>query len=1538
MIDVNAAGTAVGDNYSYNPAISDNGNIVAFETYAGNLVAAGVDGNGTLDVYVRDRSAGTTTLAGATPGGSAGNSSSNTPVISGNGTTIAFNSYASNLVPSGITDTNATQDVFAIRSVGVAIDNVTVTEGNSSTTNAVFTVTLLAASAQTVTVDYTTVSGTATAGTDFVAQSGTLTFAPGETSKSITILVNGDTTAENNETFTVLLSNATNADIAVNPGLGTILNDDTTISVANATIAEGDSNTTGLAFTVTLSVPSNQTVTVDFATSNNTAAAGSDYVAQSGTLTFAPGETSKLVTILVNGDTTPEPDETFFLNLNGATNGLIVGGGQAVGTIQNDDAALSIANVSVIEGGPGATTNAVFTVTIPYASTRTVTVDYATANGTATAGSDFTATSGTLTFAPGETVKMITVVVNGDATSEGDETFSVTLGNASNAAIAQPTATGTILNDDTTISVNDATVIEGNSNTVALTFTVSLSAASAQAVTVDYATANNSAVAPSDFAGVAGTLTFAPGETSKLVTVLVNGDTTPEFDETLFLNLSNPTNATFIRNQGVGTIRNDDASLSIGNVTQLEGNAQTTTFNFTVSLPFATTQTVTVDYATADGSATAGSDYVAQSGTLTFAPGETFKTIAVVVNGDTTPEPSETFTVNLSNPTGATLANPQGLGTILNDDTTVSVANAAIAEGDSNTTGLTFTVTLSVASNQTVTVNYATANNTAAAGSDYVAQSGTLSFAPGETSKLVTILVNGDTTPEPDETFFLNLSGATNGLIINGGQGIGTIQNDDAALTISDAGVLEGNSGTTNTVFNVTIPYASTRTVTVDYATANGTATAGGDFVAQSGTLTFAPGETFKTITVVVNGDTTSEGDETFTVTLSNPGNATISRATATGTILDDDVAGTVQFFTSSFSVGETDGSATITVTRSGGTASGITVQYATTNGSATAGSDYTGTSGTLSFGAGETIKTFVIPILDDGLLEGNETVNLQLSSPGGGATLGVQSTAVLTIVDDEVAQPGVLQFSGPTYSVGESGVSATITVTRTGGSDGAVTVQYATANGSATAGSDYTGTSGTLSFGAGETTKTFTVAILDDGLLEGNETVNLQLSGPGGGATLGVQSTAVLTIVDDEVAQPGVLQFSGPTYSVGESGVSATITVTRTGGSDGAVTVQYATANGSATAGSDYTGTSGTLSFGAGETTKTFTVAILDDGLLEGNETVNLQLSGPGGGATLGVQSTAVLTIVDDEVAQPGVLQFSGPTYSVGESGVSATITVTRTGGSDGAVSVQYATANGSATAGSDYTGTSGTLSFGAGETIKTFVIPILDDTVFEGDETVNLNLSSPGGGASLGAQASAVLTILDDETPPNSLMLTSFDVQKGAVERSFVRYVDIGFNQGGDLDAIVATVNDTNSANDRIRVISRGLDGTGNTVVPLASRLAAIDKVIEIDFGSSGITSGIGGNARSTLGDGYYEVQLDLDDDGTFETTRRFYRLFGDVDGNQVVDIFDIQAITNSMGQSGSNVQTDVDGDGLVNALDRSLAARSLNRKLTGGFSLDD
>jgi hypothetical protein len=222
-------------------------------------------------------------------------------------------------------------------------------------------------------------------------------------------------------------------------------------------------------------------------------------------------------------------------------------------------------------------------------------------------------------------------------------------------------------------------------------------------------------------------------------------------------------------------------SLRIGDVTVTEGNTGTAAATFTVTLSAASTQTVTVAYSTGNGTATAGSDYQARSGIVSIPAGKTTGTITAPVLGDRLPEPNETFFVNLSGASNATIADGQALGTIVDDEPRISITDVTKAEGKKGkTTPFTYTVTLSAAYDQPVTVSFQTADGTATTGdNDYIGKSGTLTFAPGETTKTITIDVKGDSKREADETFYLDLFGNSGNALLTKKRGLGTILNDD---------------------------------------------------------------------------------------------------------------------------------------------------------------------------------------------------------------------------------------------------------------------------------------------------------------------------------------------------------------------------------------------------------------------------------------------------------------------------------------------------------------------------------------------------------------------------------------------------------------------------------------------------------------------------------------------------------------------------------------------------------------------------------------
>jgi hypothetical protein len=594
-------------------------------------------------------------------------------------------------------------------------------------------------------------------------------------------------------------------------------------SIANQASPEGSGGATqDVTMTITVSQAPDvgEEIAVDWATSDappSTATSGStpilfpeDYESKVGTVTFMALETSKTIPMTISQDNADESNETFLVNLFNARteacdlacaeSSTSISDSQGVFTINDDDAlpALSINNRTLPEGDAG-TTAFLFTTTRTGGSDKSVTVDYASADNSATiANNDYQVATGTLTFTPsdGNQTQSFTINGVGDTTFEPTENFRADLSDPTNASISDNQGVGTLTNDDPTpdptASIGDATADEGDS----LSFPITLSSPPGigKTATVDFQTSGGTATSGEDYPPTTGSVTFGAGESVRPAVVPTTEDTLDEANETVTVVLSKPAvcctgayNYEIGDGEGVGTITDDDAasaSLAIDDVTVTEGNTGSVTATFTVTKTGTTGQDVTVDFATANDSATAGADYGAANGTLTFLPAEATKTIAVDVLGDLLDEPNETFFVNLSGAVNGSISDNQGLGTITDDDAataSLAIGNATVTEGNAGMTVATFTVTKTGATGQTVTVDYATANNTAVAPADYVTETGELTFAPADATKSITIDVVGDVVDEPNEGFFVNLSGATDASVSDA-QGVGTITDDDLAL------------------------------------------------------------------------------------------------------------------------------------------------------------------------------------------------------------------------------------------------------------------------------------------------------------------------------------------------------------------------------------------------------------------------------------------------------------------------------------------------------------------------------------------------------------------------------------------------------------------------------------------------------------------------------------------------------------------------------------------------------------------------------------
>ncbi len=356
----------------------------------------------------------------------------------------------------------------------------------------------------------------------------------------------------------------------------------------------------------------------------------------------------------------------------------------------------------------------------------------------------------------------------------------------------------------------------------------------------------------------------------------------------------------------------------------------------------------------------------------------------------------------------------------------------------------------------------------------------------------------------------------------------------------------------------------------------------------------------------------------------------------------------------------------------------------------------------------------------------------------------------------------GAFRFTIAQFNVSESSTKASVTVVRTEGDAGSVKVEYETQDDTAKAGEDYTANSGTLDFADGETSKTISVTLKNDDAGESAEAFKVVLKNPTGGSELGDTAAVTITVLDNDggasgtssstssvasAGAAGALQFGAAAFAVAERTGTLTVTVERVSGTKGQVTVAYATKNGTGEAGTHYQSTNGTLTFADGETQKTFAVTVVDNSEAKGNKTFTMTLSQPTGGAVLGQYSSATATVIDDESIATGTgtirLKDDGMEATEGEG---LAIAVSRAGGTQGEVTVKYETIAGTAQAGADFTATSGTLTFRAGESEKVVTVPILaDTTVGENEEKFTFRISDPSAHATLGSPNSASISIFE-------------------------------------------------------------------------------------------------------------------------------------------------------------------------------------------------
>ena len=1148
--------------------------------------------------------------------------------------------------------------------------------------------TLSAPSDVATSVDWATTNGTAVAannaGYDFFAAHGTVSFAAGETVKTVRIQLFDGITAEPLQSFGIALSNATGATLASTDVLVTVVDNDAApgipeISVRDAVVDE-KAGTAG--FSVVLDRPAEGQVSVGYATRDGNALAGSDYASTSGTLVFEPGETTASVTVTITDDAATEGDELFELALSNSADATLADATATARIVASDATATAspfIRVADVLVGESQGFAELVFTLSAP--SALPVSVNWATGSGSAlpasSSGWDFSGNSGTLSFAPGQTVQTVRIDLLGDSAAEPRQSFPVLLTNALGGTLAQSRALVTLADDDAAaglprVMVSD-TVVDERAGVVS--FAVSLDRPSPEAFEINWQSRDVSAVSGEDYLGNSGRLYFAPGQTTQTVTLALIDDTKAEQAETLHLVLDalfDTGTQTVTASALIGASDRSTSSspaLRVSDVVVGEGQGYAELV-FTLSAP--ATQPVSVNWATTNGTAVAanntGYDFFAATGAVTFAPGETTRTLRIDLADDAAVEPAQSFAISLSNATGATLASTRALVTVLDDDAAPGTPQVTVSGTtvDERAGFATFVVALDRPAAEPLNLFWYTAGGNATAGTDYMPADGWIGFGTGEISRMVRVALRDDATAEGAESFDLvvGTDNSPSGVLDRGiaviGASDGTASNAPV-LNVADVVVGE-NDGVAEVVFTLSAP--ATQRVTANWATQAGSAVvasgAGYDFFGASGTVAFAAGETTQTVRIDLLDDNAVEALQSFGVRLSAVTGATAGRSQGLVTIVDDDgEPGVPGLSVADVVVDERAGVARFVVTLDRPADDPVSVRWATVmpsgaNGFATAGEDYVDRFGTLHFAPGETAKTVSIVISDDTSIEGPELFEMRLVDPVNATLVDAAATALIGASDGPTS--GAPRIRVADVVAGESDGTAELVFTLSAPSTQTVTFNWSTGSGSAVAanntGYDFFATNGTVSFAPGQTTQTARISLADDLVAEARQSFPVALSGASGGIL--ERTSALVTLIDDD-ATAGRPFVSTGDATVDEHAGVARFVVTLDRPATAAVSVDFTTAAngvwaGSATSGSDFTPRQGTLGFAPGETVKTVVVPVSSDGIPEGAELFDLVLSNANGATLADATGTAVIGANDGTVEAMPLVRIADTVAAEGD------------------------------------------------------------------------------------------------------------------------------------------------------------------------------------------------------------------------------------------------------------------------------------------------
>ena len=992
--------------------------------------------------------------------------------------------------------------------------------------------------------------------------------------------------------------------------------------------------------------------------------AGSEYEVRAALMTFQSFDLYRVGNTGPEGTLIPEGSPAVKWVRNLARSGL--GRSQAITTRTAYGISVSIEDVEALEDVGSMS----FDVTLDQESTNVVTVDWATSDGTAEAPGDYEATtSGQLTFAAGQTKQTLEVTIVDDAVDEAEEeTFTVTLSNAANADLGVASATGTITDDDVpavtvSLALTPATIDESGSSNVS-TVTATLATASSADTTVTISAPQDAPVTLSSNR----TLTIVKGATTSTgeVTITAVNDAVYTGDREVTVSgaasntvgVANPEDATL-------TITDDEVrpvTVSFGQATY--SVAEGGTVDVTVTLDAAPDREVTIPIVKADEGGTSAADYSGVPASMIFGAAETEKSFTFNATQDDVDDDGESVRLAFGTlPAQVTRGTTdEAVVSITDDDAPTSVAVSfgqstySVAEGSA----VTVTIQLDDDPEKTVTVPVSAAGQNGASAADYSGVPASVTFNAGTTEQTFAVAATQDTVDDDGESVKLTFGALPTG--VSAGATASTtvsITDDDVPTVTVSFGAATYTVAEGGTVgMTVTLDVAPEREVKIPIAKTDEGGITQDDYSGVPASVTFGVTDTEKSFTFSADDDDVDDDGESVKLAFGTLPAQVTGGATdeAVVSITDDDAPTSVavSFGQSTYSVAE--GSAvTITVQLDDDPEKTVTVPVSAAGQNGASADDYSGVPASVTFNSGDTSKSFSFTAAADDLDDDGESVALAFGTLPSGVTAGTTGTTTVSITDGDVPDVTV-GFGAATYTVAE-GSSVTVNVTLSAAPEREVTIPITATDQGGVGVDDYSGVPASVTFGAADTSKSFTFSAAQDDVDDDGESVKLAFGTLPAQVTGGATDEAVVSITDDDAPTSVAVSFGQSTYSVAE-GSAVTITVRLDDDPEKTVTVPVSAAGQSGASADDYSGVPASVTFNSGDTSKSFTFTAVADGVDDDGESVALAFGTLPSGVTAGTTGTTTVSITDDDV--PAVtVSFGAATYTVAE-GSSVTVKVT--------------------------------------------------------------------------------------------------------------------------------------------------------------------------------------------------------------------------------------------------------------------------------------